>query len=97
MVHEKIRTLKKPEVKFATHVKSDFCMLTLCNFESCFGMNAGFLSGLLETASCELHHTPQISNIFFYSVKSQHFDVSISHHSTTMNILSICIFDVNCI
>lgn len=64
------------------------------NTDRCSVMNAGFLSGFLETVSCELHHTPHRFQIFFYFVKLQHFDVSISCHSTTMNILSICIFDV---
>lgn len=62
--------------------------------DKCFVMNAGFLLGLLETVSCELHHTPHRFEIFFYFVKLQHFKVPFSCHSTTMDILSICIFDV---
>lgn len=64
-----------PEVKFATYVKSDFCMLTICNIELCFGMNAGFLSGLLETASCELHHTPHRFQISFFILLSRNISM----------------------
>lgn len=55
-------------------------------------MDAGFLLGSLETVSCELHHTPRRFQIFFYFSYVTTFWMSLS--STTINLLSIRIFDV---
>lgn len=72
------------------HIRAryNFCMLTL-TLNCVWSWMLDFYRGILETVSCELHHTThRFQNIFFYSVKLQHFGVSISRQSTTMNILS---------
>lgn len=78
-----------------------FCHISACHhFRMLTLTSTSVLSWMLDfywgywRLSCELHHTPHRFQIFFYFIKLQHFDVSISCHSTTMNILSICIFDV---